>query len=50
MIVIKIAELLSLLYCIKYIFDRLNDKIEDIGIDHIAVILIITLIMLLIFV
>lgn len=50
MIIIKIAELLSLLYCIKYIYDRVNNKIEDIGHDALVTFLMIALIMLLIFV
>lgn len=50
MIIIKIITLLALLYCIKYIYDRVNDKIEDLGLDALVTFLTIALIMLLIFV
>lgn len=50
MIIIKIIELLSLLFCIKYIYDRVNDKIENQGFDAIAIFLVIVLIIYLIFV
>lgn len=50
MIIIKIIELLSLLFCIKYIYDRVNDKIKHSGLDAITIFLVIVLIIYLIFV
>lgn len=50
MIIIKIIELLSLLFCIKYIYDRVNDKIKNPGLDAIVIFLVIVLIIYLIFV
>ena len=50
MIIIKIINLLALVYCIKYIYDRFNNKKEDIGLDNTIIILGIALIMYLIFV
>nr|DAW91301.1 MAG TPA: FeoB-associated Cys-rich membrane protein [Bacteriophage sp.] len=49
MIIIKIIGLLALLYCIKYIYDRFNNKKEDIGLDNTIIMLGICLIMELIF-
>lgn len=49
MIIIKIIVLLALLYCIKYIYDRFNNKKENIGLDNATIILGIDLIICLIF-
>lgn len=50
MIIVKGIALLALVYCIKYITDRFNDKREDIGLDNTAIILSIALIVFIIFV
>lgn len=49
MIIIKIIALLALLYCIKYIYDRFNNKRENIGLDNATIMLGIGLIIYLIF-
>ena len=49
MIIIKIIALLALLYCIKYIYDRFNNKKEDIGLDNTIIMLGVGLIICLIF-
>jgi hypothetical protein len=49
MIIIKIITLLALLYCIKYIYDRFNNKKENIGLDNTVIISVIGLIIYLIF-
>lgn len=38
MIIIKMIDLLALLYCIKYIYDRFNNKKENIGLDNATII------------
>ena len=49
MIIIKIIALLALLYCTKYIYDRFNNKKENIGLDNATIILGIGFIIFLIF-
>ena len=48
--IVKIIALLALVYCIKYIIDRFNDKKENIGLDNTTIMLGIGLIVFIIFV
>lgn len=49
MIIWKIVCLLCLIYCVKYIIDRLKGKREDIGLDNTFILCSIGLILSIIF-
>ena len=49
MIIFKVICLLFLIYSIKYIYDRINDKEQDIGLDNTYIWSAIGLILIIIF-
>lgn len=49
MIIFKVICLLFLIYSIKYVYDRINDKEQDIGLDNTYICCIIALTLIIIF-